>query len=204
MGAAFEFSFGGARGEMAEAREVKEVPRPPAPVVAPREGALRLSVVDARGGEPLPGASISVPGRTEAFSEAAGQVLLEGLAPGPWEVKVAAGGFRPEQVAVLVIAGEVTALDVSLAAARQGPVYATLSGQVRSVHKGQPLQAWLVIPEAKVRQRTDARGSFQIQLKQGRYRVILSAPGHLTQTKVITVREGEQAIFNVDLFPKSR
>jgi hypothetical protein len=204
MGAAFEFSFGGARGEMAEAREVKEVPRPPAPVVAPREGALRLSVVDARGGEPLPGASISVPGRTEAFSDAAGQVLLEGLAPGPWEVKVAAGGFRPEQVAVLVIAGEVTALDVSLAAARQGPVYATLSGQVRSVHKGQPLQAWLVIPEAKVRQRTDARGSFQIQLKQGRYRVILSAPGHLTQTKVITVREGEQAIFNVDLFPKPR
>jgi hypothetical protein len=164
---------------------------------------VRVSVVDASG-QPLPGASLSVPGRAEARADAAGQVLLEGLAAGPWEVTVAADGFRPEKVAVLAVAGQETALAVSLALARQGPVYATLSGQVRSAREGQPLQAWLVIPEAKVRQRADARGSFQVQLKQGRYRVILSAPGHLTQTKVITVREGEQAIFNVDLFPKPR
>jgi hypothetical protein len=72
------------------------------------------------------------------------------------------------------------------------------------VRKGKPLQALLVIPEAKIRRRTDARGTFQVQLKQGRYRLVFSAPGHLSQTKVVTVRDGEQAIFNVDLFPKSR
>jgi hypothetical protein len=168
----------------------------------PRVGTLRVSVVDARGGTPLPGATISV-GRTTLRTDAAGEVRLEGLDPGPLEVKISAEGFRATQEVVSIAAGVETELPVSLAFGRQGAL-ATLSGQVRSVRKGKPLQAWLVIPEAKLRRRTDARGSFQVQLKQGRYRLIFSAPGHLPQTKVVTVQDGEQAIFNVDLFPKNR
>ncbi len=168
----------------------------------PRVGTLRVTVVDARGNTPLPGAAVSV-GTTQVLTDAAGQVRLEGLGPGPLEVKVSAEGFRTMQEAVVIVAGTETELPVSLVFGRQGAL-ATLSGQVRSVRKGKPLQALLVIPEAKIRRRTDARGTFQVQLKQGRYRLVFSAPGHLSQTKVVTVRDGEQAIFNVDLFPKSR
>jgi carboxypeptidase family protein len=168
----------------------------------PRVGALRVTVVDARSGKPLPGAAVSV-GTTELLTDATGQVRVEGLGPGPLEVKVSAEGFRTAQEAVAIAAGTETELPVSLVFGRQGAL-ATLSGQVRSVRKGKPLQALLVIPEAKIRRRTDARGTFQVQLKQGRYRLVFSAPGHMSQTKVITVRDGEQAIFNVDLFPKSR
>ncbi|KFA91321.1 hypothetical protein Q664_22810 [Archangium violaceum Cb vi76] len=168
----------------------------------PRVGTLRVTVVDARGGKPLPGVAVFV-GSRELRTDATGQVRLEGLPPGPLEVKVSAEGFRTAQEAVVIAVGTETELPVTLVSGRQGAL-ATLSGQVRSVRKGKPLKALVVIPEAKIRRRTDARGSFQVQLKQGRYRLVFSAPGHLSQTKVVTVRDGEQAIFNVDLFPKSR
>ncbi|MFL5355039.1 collagen binding domain-containing protein [Archangium sp.] len=168
----------------------------------PRVGTLRVSVVDARSGQPLPGATVVV-GQTKLLTDVAGAVLVEGLAPGPLEVKITAEGFRGTQEVVSIAAGAEAELPVSLAFGRQGAL-ATLSGQVRSVRQGKPLQATLVIPEARLRRRTDARGSFQVQLKQGRYRLIFSAPGHLPQTKVVTVHDGEQAIFNVDLFPKNR
>jgi len=161
-----------------------------------------VTVTDARGGKPLPGAAVAV-GTTELVTDAAGQVRVEGLGPGPLEVKISAEGFRATQEAVVIVTGTETELAVSLVSGRQGAL-ATLSGQVRSVRKGKPLKALLFIPEAKIRRRTDARGTFQVQLKQGRYRLIFSAPGHVSQTKVVTVRDGEQAIFNVDLFPKSR
>ncbi|WNG39090.1 hypothetical protein F0U61_39565 [Archangium violaceum] len=168
----------------------------------PRVGSLLVTVVDARGGTPLPGAAVSV-GEAEVLTDEAGQVRVEGLAPGPVAVKISAEGFRAIQEAVVVVAGAETGLPVSLVAKQQSAL-ATLSGQVRSVRKGKPLRAWLSIPEAKLRRRTDVRGSFQVQLKQGRYRLVFSAPGHLSQTKVVTVQDGEQAIFNVDLFPKTR
>ncbi len=168
----------------------------------PQVGTLRVSVLDARSGVPLPRATVTM-GSTQVLTDATGVVRLEGLSAGPLEVKISAEGFRSEQEAVVILAGAETPLSVSLASANQGAL-ATLSGQVRSIRKGKPLQAWLVIPEANIRRRTDARGAFQVQLKQGRYRLIFSAPGHLSQTKVVTVHDGEQTIFNVDLFPKSR
>jgi carboxypeptidase family protein len=168
----------------------------------PHVGTLRVSVVDARSGQPLPGATVVV-GTTELVTDAAGTAHVEGLAPGPLEVKITAEGFRGTQEVVSIAAGVEAELPVSLAFGRQGAL-ATLSGQVRSVRQGKPLKALLVIPEAKLRRRTDVRGTFQVQLKQGRYRLIFSAPGHLPQTKVVTVHDGEQAIFNVDLFPKNR
>jgi hypothetical protein len=168
----------------------------------PRVGSLRVLVVEVRNRKPLPGATVTV-GATEVPTDAMGVARLEGLAPGPLEVKVSAAGFRAAQEAVVIVAGSETELPVSLTFGRQGAL-ATLSGQVRSVRGGKPLQARLYIPEARLRRSTDARGTFQVQLKQGRYRLVFSAPGHLSQTKVVTVGDGEQAIFNVDLFPKNR
>jgi hypothetical protein len=212
-GAAFELTY----GPRVEAVVVEKQAETGGPVLAvgeadseqvppgaqvPSVGSLRVSVVDARGGTPLPGAAITV-GTHQVLTDEAGTARLEGLSPGPLEMKVSAEGFRDAREAVVIVAGLETELPVSLSSARQSAP-ATLSGQVRSVRRGRPLRAWLIIPEARIRRRTDARGTFQVQLKQGRYRLVFSAPGHLSQTKVVTVQDGEQAIFNVDLFPKTR
>jgi hypothetical protein len=168
----------------------------------PPTGALRVTVVDAQRGVPLPGVRVAV-GGAEVRTDLMGQARVEALPAGPVEVEVRSPGFRPAEEAALIVAGQESALSVPLASERKGEP-ATLTGQVRSTRGGQPLSATLLIPQAKVRTRTDAKGAFTVRVKGGTYRITISARGHLSQTKVVKVRDGEQAIFNVDLFPRQR
>ncbi|ADO70496.1 conserved uncharacterized protein [Stigmatella aurantiaca DW4/3-1] len=169
--------------------------------LAPQVGRLQISVTDKRDGTPVPNAVLSV-GERELRPGATGQVRLVDVTPGPVSVRVAAPGFQSVEEAALIVAGEEAVLPVQLVPTRRVG-YATIAGRVRSTG-GRSLIARLVIPTTKVRSRTNAQGSFSLKVRPGTYRVIISAKGHLTQTKSVTVRDGEQAIFNVDLFPRSR
>ncbi|WP_225888682.1 MSCRAMM family protein [Myxococcus xanthus] len=176
--------------------EVRAAPLPPP------TGALRVTVVDARTGAPLPDIRVSV-GAAQGHTDLAGQVVVRDLAPGPVAVAVASSGFRSADEAAVVIAGQESTLSVPLAPEKKG-TRATLVGQVRSVRGGKPLAATLLITKARVRARTDAKGAFNVQVRGGTYRITISARGHLSQTKVITLREGERTILNVDLFPRGK
>ncbi|WP_370644010.1 collagen binding domain-containing protein [Myxococcus sp. RHSTA-1-4] len=168
----------------------------------PPTGALRVTVVSAQNGVPLPEVRVAV-GAAEVRTDMMGQAQVKDLPPGPVAVVVKSPGFRPAEEAAVIVAGQESALSVPLALERKsGP--ATLTGQVRSTRGGQPLAATLLIPQAKVRTRTDAKGAFTVRVKGGTYRITISARGHLSQTKVVKVRDGEQAIFNVDLFPRQK
>jgi hypothetical protein len=165
-------------------------------------GGLKVLVVDKRNNQPLQDAQVVV-GAKELKTNAAGQVQVGALAPGPISVKVSAPEFQSVEEAAVVVAGKESEMSIPLAPAKRIG-FATISGRVRSTRQGLPLVATLVIPSAKVRTRTDAQGAFSVKLKPGIYRIIISANGHLPQTKSFTVRDGEQAIFNVDLFPRNR
>ncbi|HZI11971.1 MAG TPA: carboxypeptidase regulatory-like domain-containing protein [Myxococcus sp.] len=178
------------------ALEVRARRLPPAP------GGLRVKVVNAQTGAPLPGVRVAV-GPAQVRTDVAGEVRVKDLPPGPVAVVVSAPGFRAAEEAAVVVSGQESEVAVPLAAERKGEP-ATLNGYVRSTRGGQPLSATLVIPQAKVRKRTDATGAFSFRVKPGTYRVTISARGHLPQTKVIKLRDGEQAIFNVDLFPRQK
>ncbi|RKH59364.1 carboxypeptidase regulatory-like domain-containing protein [Corallococcus aberystwythensis] len=169
---------------------------------APLTGSLKVKVVQGKNGVPVPDVQV-VSGTAQPRTNKAGEVLLEGLAPGPVAVAVSAPGFRATEEAAVVVAGQTSELVVVLSLDRKGEL-ATLVGQVRSARNGQPLVATVSIPQAKVRTRTDKSGAFTARVRGGTYRITLSAAGHVTQTKVVTVREGEQAILNVDLFPRRR
>ncbi|MFP2934475.1 collagen binding domain-containing protein, partial [Pyxidicoccus sp. 3LG] len=168
----------------------------------PPTGVLRVTVVKAENGVPLPGVRVAV-GAVEVRTDMMGQAKVKDLPPGPVAVVVKSPGFRPAEEAAIVVAGQESVLSVPLATERKGEP-ATLSGQVRSTRGGKPLAARLLIAQAKVRTRTDAKGAFTVRVKGGTYRITISARGHLSQTKVVTLRDGEQAIFNVDLFPRGR
>ncbi|MBN1204981.1 MAG: carboxypeptidase regulatory-like domain-containing protein [Myxococcaceae bacterium] len=168
----------------------------------PEVGSLKIVVVDKRDNQPLTDVPVVVGGKT-LRTDAAGQVKVGGLAPGPVMVNASAPEFQAVEEAAVIVSGKEAELAIPLVPAKRVG-FATISGQVRSTQQGRPLAATLVIPTARVRTRADAQGSFSLKLKPGTYRIIISAKGHLTQTKSVTVRDGEQAIFNVDLFPRNR
>jgi hypothetical protein len=168
----------------------------------PAVGGLKIVVVDKRNNQPLAAAEVVVGGK-EQRTDAAGQVRVGNLPAGPVLVKVSAPEFQPVEEAAVIISGQESEMSVPLAPTKRLG-YATISGKVRSTQQGRAIGATLVIPSANVRTRTNFEGAFSIKLKPGTYRIIISAKGHLTQTKSVTVRDGEQAIFNVDLFPRGR
>ena len=81
-------------------------------------------------------------------------------------------------------------------------VPATITGLVRSTAGGKPVAADLELPRARLKTRANAQGSFTFRLDGGTYTVNISAPGYRAQSKVVTVKDGDQAIFNVDLYPR--
>ncbi|RKI00827.1 hypothetical protein D7Y15_37275 [Corallococcus sp. AB030] len=169
---------------------------------APKTGSLKLKVVQGKDSAPVADVQV-VSGKAQLRTNKAGELLLEGLEPGPVAVSMSAPGFRATEEAAVVVAGQTSELVVVLSQDRKGEL-ATLVGQVRSARNGQPLVATVTIAQAKVRTRTDKSGTFTARVRGGTYRITLSAAGHVTQTKMVTVREGEQAILNVDLFPRGR
>jgi hypothetical protein len=76
-----------------------------------------------------------------------------------------------------------------------------VSGLIRSTQGGTPIPGLLEIPELRLKLRADDKGAFSAKVKGGTYRVVISAPGYLKQVKSFTVKDGDQAIFNVDLYP---
>ena len=174
----------------------------PIPFSPPPTGTLRVRVTDATSGEPLAGARVQVGG--EALeTDGDGEVQAAWLTPGPVSVQVAHAQFRDAEEAVVVVAGSETQLPLALAPLRaRAP--AVLSGQVRSASLGRPVRAVLEVPQLGLRAVTNEGGVFAVRLPQGTWRVIISAGQHLSQTKRVSVQDGEQAIFNVDLFPSRR
>ena len=174
----------------------------PVPFSPPPTGTLRVRVLDAASGAPLAGALVELAGQA-LESDGDGEVHAPWLEPGPHAVRVAHAQYHPGEEAVVVVAGSETVLPLRLTPL-QARVPALLLGQVRSASLGRPLHATLRIPGVGLRTVTNSGGAFAVRVPGGTYRVIISAGNHLTQTKTLTVRDGEQAIFNVDLFPSRR
>ncbi|WP_342380150.1 carboxypeptidase regulatory-like domain-containing protein [Myxococcus stipitatus] len=168
----------------------------------PPTGGLKVSVVNASNAVPLPGVRVVV-GSAVVRTDLKGEAWVKDLPPGPVSVVASSQGYRTAEEAAVIVAGMETALSVPLALERKGEP-ATLKGQVRSARGGKPVAATLLIPQAKVKARTDAQGAFTFQVRGGTYRIIISARGFLSQSKLVTLKEGEQAIFNVDLFPRQK
>ncbi len=165
----------------------------------PKLGGLSIKVVSFDGKAPV-AASVELNGKTTPTS-AAGALLIDGLSPGPVSVKVSAPGFTPGEESASVVASTVSELTVTLVPEKKR-VPATLRGQVRSARGGKPVVAQLEIKELKQTIAADEDGSFSVQIPGGKYTVRITAVRFVTQTKTVTVRDGDQAIFNVDLAPK--
>ena len=76
---------------------------PPPP---PSSGSISIST--------NPGAQVSLNGQRKGIADGSGQITLEGIAPGSYQVEVALDDFLPTQVPVKVVAGSNTVIPARL------------------------------------------------------------------------------------------
>lgn len=166
----------------------------------PKLGTLIVTVIDKATKSALAGATVTVNG-TAQTTDAKGTVTFVDLTPGAVNVEIAAAGFTAKGEAATILPGlQATVATELVSAKKRDP--ATVSGSVRSARGGAAVQANLEIPEATIKAKADVKGGFVFRLAGGTYTVTISAKGFVTQTKQVTVKDGDQAIFNVDLQPK--
>lgn len=170
--------------------------------VPPKVGGLNLALLDKKSGQPVANARVKV-GDAEYIANAAGTLVLVELPLGPTPVTVAAQGYVAADEVVQVIAGKSSDVEIALVRQEQ-KVLANITGKVRNVRGGGPVPALLEIPEVKIRKQASRDGTFAFNLPGGTYNVVITAPGFIPQTKAVSVKDGDQAIFNVDLHPKGR
>lgn len=163
----------------------------------PKVGGLSIEVVSSEGAALAAEVEFDDK-RTPTSPE--GLLALEGLAPGPLALKVTTPGFAPSEEAASIVAGAMSELKVTLVPEKQA-VPATLKGRVHSGRGGQPVVAQLEIVELKQTLTANHSGAFSVQLPAGTYTVRITGPHFVTQSRTIGLREGDQAILNVDLAP---
>ncbi len=165
---------------------------------APKVGGVRVSVLDKETQAPVEGAVVQV-GDAEQTTDAEGRAVFAGMNPGAVALRIDAAGYQRGEEAVQVVAGSEAQVPVLLVKTEK-KVPATITGFVRT-RGGQPIRAKLEIPELNQQASADEKGAFLFTVPGGSYRVIISAPGYRSQVKRVSVKDGDQAIFNVDLHP---
>ncbi len=152
-------------------------------------------------GEPVSGASVTVIAEDgeerRADSAADGSFKIEGVHPGRARASASAAGFEEAAIDIDVDPRAPAAADLVLKrAVKKGQ----LRGLVRSFN-GKPLAATVRVEPAGLEAKTDADGTFQIDLPPGAYEVIIASPRHTGQRRPVQVEENGVTILNADLRP---
>jgi hypothetical protein len=119
--------------------------------------------------------------------------------PGIAQVKASAPGFVSASEAGSIVAGKSTRLTVTLAPEKKR-VPATIRGHVRDARGGKPVSATVEVRELHQTLTCDDAGGFVASVPgERRYTLSVSAPGFVSQSKTVTVHDGDETIFNLDL-----
>ncbi|MDX2010672.1 MAG: carboxypeptidase regulatory-like domain-containing protein [Myxococcaceae bacterium] len=153
-------------------------------------------VVRAAPDKPLAGAKV-VSGAKTTTTQASGAYTLDGVGPGPVQLRVMLDGYVPADEAVQVPPEATATLDVTLELAAQR-TKAKLRGVISSA-AGPVAKATVRVVELKLKQAVKADGRFEVEVPGGKYTLVIEAPKHVTQTKQVEVADGDQAIFQIEL-----
>jgi hypothetical protein len=146
--------------------------------------------------KPLAGAKVLAGGEA-VTTPATGAFAFERVGPGPVKVKVTLDGYAPADEVVQVAPEATATLDVTLEPVAQRSK-AKIRGVISSA-SGPVAKATVRIVELKLKQVVKADGRFEADVAGGRYTLVIEAPKHVTQTKVVEVADGDQAIFQIEL-----
>lgn len=166
------------------------LPRPSGPGTL--VGKVRLK--DPEG--PAADAVVTVAGKPPVRTAADGSYKVEQAGPGAVSVTVTYPGYLPVEEAVQVPPEAEATLEVKLENKRP---LAKLRGRVTA--GGRAFTATVSVVEAKRKLTVSGDGRFDIDLPGGSYKVVVEAPGYLTQSRTVNLADGDHTIYYFELRP---
>ncbi|MBK8170557.1 MAG: carboxypeptidase regulatory-like domain-containing protein [Sandaracinaceae bacterium] len=131
----------------------------------------------------------------QATTAADGSFTIASVPVGNATLSVTADSFQPGTLPLTLATQDMTGADVSLDRAVPG---AMVRGRVRSFN-GQPLGATIRIESLSREVTANADGQFELEVPPGSYQVSITAAGHETQQRRVTVEEQGVVFLNVDM-----
>jgi outer membrane protein OmpA-like peptidoglycan-associated protein len=180
--------------------------QPTTPPQTAQTGQVSGVVLDAKTRQPLPGVLVAMVDSAlppVASDPRDGRFLTYSLPSGPVKLSVRKEGYLPLEKEVMLKAGEMATVELALVAEVKP---ATLNLAITSKRK--PVSATLAFlegPEPRQVAFSDANAaSHKLQLAAGRYRVEVTAPGFLAQTRDVQVADGSSLELAFDLEPEPK
>lgn len=168
---------------------------------------MQGTVVNSTSKEPIGSATIKIAG----FD---GTLLAVAYEKGTWaswaipagegllQVSASAPGYRPaEQTIPRGAPDEIKTVDFALQPAGED-AKGQIRGSLKDSRTGRAVKGQIVIPSLGQKVQVEEDGTFTADVKEGRYQVLISARGFVTQKKEIEIRAGDVVILNVDLLAR--
>ena len=115
------------------------------------------------------------------------------------KVSVTAPNYRPSDQTIPRGSGDQVQTVVFKIQSLGEQALGQVKGSIKDGRSGKPIKGDIFIPALSKRIQADKDGTFDAELKAGRYQVLISAPKYVTQKKEIEIRAGEVVILNLDL-----
>ncbi|MEK7703891.1 MAG: carboxypeptidase regulatory-like domain-containing protein, partial [Myxococcota bacterium] len=165
---------------------------------------MQGTVLDAQSKEPVHNATIKIGGYDASalaadFDKGSWISWMLPAGDGLVQVSASAPGYRPaEQTVPRGAANEVKSVDFALQSSSE-EAKGQIRGSIKDSRTGRAVKAQILIPSLGQKVKLEEDGTFNAEVKAGRYQVLISARGYVTQKKEIEIRAGDVVILNVDL-----
>jgi len=166
----------------------------------PTQAGIRLQFVDARTGIAIPGVTLSGtgPSAIDASTDRSGQISIQGLHPGAYQLQASATGYSTVSLSLTLVAGQVSDAGSIQMLVRPDTRSATVSGIARAQDGNAPLAGVTVVLQGQnLSAITAADGSYLMaNVAPGTLRLTASKAGYLDASGSATVQAGQVAHFS--------